>query len=121
MGYKKREINLEVEEDLEFRRIERDFESGVEKVVEKLIISGISPRIAPSASEQNKVLFTMNGGETSIYIEPYVSNSVELYLNGQLMVKDDFYEETNPDIGLISFKEEVVNGDKIFVKYTRKR
>jgi hypothetical protein len=117
MGYKKREINLGLEEDLEFRRIEKDFESGVKETIEKIIIGGGT---LAGTSTQRKVLLTMNGNENSILIEPYISNSVELYLNGQLMMKGDFYEETNPNSGLIGLLDEVVNGDKIFVKYTKR-
>jgi hypothetical protein len=40
MGYKKREIDLGLEEDLEFRRIEKEFEGGVKETIEKVIIVG---------------------------------------------------------------------------------
>jgi hypothetical protein len=117
MGYKKREIDLGLEEDLEFRRIEKEFEGGVKETIEKVIIGGGT---STGTFTQKKVLLTMNGGENSIFIEPYVSDSVELYLNGQLMIKGDFYEETNPSSGLIGLLDEVINGDKIFVKYMKR-
>jgi len=117
MAYRKREIDLPIETDFEFRRIESDVSVG--EIVKKIIVgSGGSSGKAGVLYE--KRMFYMNGGENYLMIDPYVENSVELYLNGLLEVKGVFYGEENPITGLIRLLDEVVNGDVITIKYIKR-
>ena len=114
MAYKKREINLPPEEDLEFRRIE-----GIagEVIIKKIWIGGGGS----TTHVGNQIYFEKiaSGGETQTKLPTsYAPNSTLLFLNGQLQKRGVFYEETNPASGIITH-DALVENDWIFVIYLK--
>lgn len=115
MSYKKREIDLEPEVDLEFRRIEGVGEGEKVKIVK--ILGSESTSGVGNYLKYEKIA---TGGETETVISGgYKENTVEFYLNGQLMRNNYFYTEYNPTAGIIRH-DALVEGDWVLIKYLRR-
>ncbi len=114
MTYKKREIDLTPEVDFEFRRIETVEEERKKTIIRKYFSFD-------DLGAELRIFYTKTAseGETILNLpSSYKPNSVLFYLNGQLMRRGFFYEETSPGQGIITH-DPVVEGDWIFVVYYR--
>lgn len=117
MGYKKKEINLDPEVDLEFRRIEEVSSDSGKTIVKTITVGGAGGTALGVYIHYEKIA---SGGEMQIVLpSPYKPNSVLLYLNGQLMRKNYFYTESNPSAGIITLSENLVANDWIYVIYLK--